>query len=288
MQVATTEDERDTYLTTLIAIAESPSFENRLSKEVAWARGLFSTAKTARERVFFVLQGETAERIEFASSFYPLESDGVSWRALRCATSTTDVPTGMPWEEFSGMLELLDNPTARQSASNPLVGGLLDFRSELRTSGAIALYCAARHLQSAGASKMGVTSWQPEEDFHLDSAPQEHWRAIVKALGRLFMTRPPQWVSAARDRRVGVIPSAAERLTGERLAAAAAQAAAATQAAAVSPSPEVTPAAAQAVGAQSAAGAPAAEAAPAAAEDTAAAAAPPARARSLQQRPPRN
>lgn len=211
MQEAETQEDRDIYLTNLSAIMESPSLADRgeLLKEAAWARGLFSSATTAQMRVSFALEVDAVERINFASDFRRLSFDGVPWSSLRCATSFMDVPKGLPWSDFREMLELVDNSTCRQWITNPLVAALVDFRSDIRAAGCGALECFEPLLRSVVASKMGVPMWQPETEFHLEDAPQEHWQPIVKALNRLFAARPPQWVAIARDRRAGAASGAA-------------------------------------------------------------------------------
>ena len=224
-----------------------------LVKQTCWARGLFSGATTPELRVSFALEADTAERIDFASGFQVLQTDGVSWPALRCATSIMDVPKGLSWAAFRDMLALVDSPTCRPWVTNPLVGALVDFRGDLRTAGCGTLECFDLLLRSATASKMGMSLWQPDTDWKLDDAPQEHWQPILRALTKLFAARPPQWVVSARDRRA-VVPA------GGATAAMGLQAAQAPDPAAAAPATPAAQAPVAAAGAPAAAqaGAPAA------------------------------
>ena len=220
MQQAETQERREELLASLVASVENLEGDGgHLQQQAAWARGLFSAAVAPATRLSFALASDAAERVEFACQFKVLPSDGICWRAVRCAAGLVEVPREVTFDEFLHMVALVQEGGARsggkkmkkaanmkkkggarKSVVNPLVGAVCDFQAEVVWwSGAPESAWYRPLMQAVGAAKMGVPRWQTE-DFAPDAVPEEHTPALSKALGRLFALKPPLWVVSLREK----------------------------------------------------------------------------------------
>ena len=284
MKQAKDQKQRDDLLTSILLSSENMDGETGASaqKQAAWARALFSAGVAPETRLSFALACDATERVEFASQFNECPGDGVCWRAARCAVALVDAPPDLKVGDFIGFLDLVHKAGARKFVTNPLVGSMCDFHSELRSLRSTAAEATTRKpwlmplLETTAGAKMGVGAWQ-KDDFVPDSIPEEHGPAVSKALGRVFPMKPPLWVFQFREKvanskkpaagggigtpaaAAGEAPGLLDRMNkkAEELAAAAALAPAAAGApgssAAVAPAPSAAVAPVAAAGSAAAA-----------------------------------
>lgn len=207
MKKAETQNRRDELLTSMLLSSENMEGETGalVQKHAGWARALFSAAVAPETRLSFALACDATERVEFASQFKECPGDGVCWNAARCAVALVDLPPNLKVADFIGFLDLVHKAGARKLVTNPLLGAMCDFHSEVRALRITTAEGTTRKpwvmplLEATAGAKMGVGAWQ-KDDFAPDSVPEEHGPAVSKALGRAFPMRPPMWVVQFREK----------------------------------------------------------------------------------------
>ena len=197
---ASDDEKRDGLLKAWYSAAESledPSCTDL--KSASWARSMLTSSVPLVARVTFALEAESAQRVGYAATFGDGQVGGVSWRSLSCFVDTVDIPEAIGWIEFREAVVLVGKAGLRKQVVNPLVGGFLDFHTEVQMQFGEQTTWVPGLLEAAARAKLGSRHWQ-EVALAAEVVAEGDIVPLSRMLGKLWPFRAPEWVSSLRDK----------------------------------------------------------------------------------------
>ena len=190
---------RDALLKAFSSAAESlddPS--GTVLKSANWARSMLTSSVSALARLTFALEAESAQRVEYAASFEKAEVDGVKWSSLGCFVDTVDIPPALEWPQFRDAATLVAKAGLRKSVTNPLVGSVVDFQTEVQAQFAEQAWVPGV-LEAASRAKLNAKHWK-DVAVPADGIVEADMVLLSRMLGKMFPFRAPEWVTSLREK----------------------------------------------------------------------------------------
>lgn len=165
----------------------------------SWARCLFAPDVSPQVRLGFALGGKEGDRARFAREFSRIEGDDINWEVVEFFADIREVPTCVSYADFEATAKLVVDGGHRKIVVNPVVCSALEVRHDLQSAfpepESLVL---ADLLLRATKAKLAAKHW-PESHEPL-AVPDDHLQAVSKSLSRLSPMKPPQWLTALREK----------------------------------------------------------------------------------------
>jgi hypothetical protein len=184
---------RDQLLEALDSVKDTSSDEN-VKKQVCWARTLFSTTLSERERLMFALSDEGA--INFALTWPQLKGDP-NWESISALSAPcARWPDSVTAAAFIALVNDIVTCKTKKLIKNPVVSLLVDFIIATRT--ALGKHDWVEEMITAAADHRLEARWGT--DFDQSKICEEHVTKAVSLLEKVFISSEPPWLRTLKDR----------------------------------------------------------------------------------------
>ena len=173
-----------------------------LKREACWARSMLDVQIDVSTRLGFALQRDTADRVNFAMRFKRLDDcdEGLHWGAVKSLVEAVDVPAGVPEKDWEGALDLFVREGLKKNISNPVAVLYADFKADLSAAFAPDDAWVPDLLTAARRARIACPDWGSAPEFDGSNLEEKSVVTAAKALGKLFTSKVPQWVTTLKDK----------------------------------------------------------------------------------------